>query len=103
MDNHSEARPASAVDLVQGVMDQRIAQPAQVKSDRDLLGVLVSIWDPRGNAQFTANRDASISLMFASHHQLRDVVVDAHPFPFAIPVSTPGGRNSTTSTPTARR
>ncbi|HNP11857.1 MAG TPA: cytochrome P450 [Mycobacterium sp.] len=58
------------VDLVQGVMDQRIANPPKDKSDRDLLDVLVSIKDPEGNAQFTANEITGmfISLMFAGHH-----------------------------------
>ena len=58
------------VDLVQGVMDQRIANPPRDKSDRDLLDVLVSIKDPEGNAQFTANEITGmfISLMFAGHH-----------------------------------
>ena len=58
------------VDLVQGVMDKRIANPPKDKSDRDLLDVLVSIKDPEGNAQFTANEITGmfISLMFAGHH-----------------------------------
>ena len=58
------------VDLVQGVMDQRIANPPKDKSDRDLLDVLVSIKDPEGNAQFSANEITGmfISLMFAGHH-----------------------------------
>ena len=58
------------VDLVQGVMDQRIANLPKDKSDRDLLDVLVSIKDPEGNAQFSANEITGmfISLMFAGHH-----------------------------------
>lgn len=58
------------VELVQGVMDQRIANPPKDKSDRDLLDVLVSIKDPEGNAQFSANEITGmfISLMFAGHH-----------------------------------
>ena len=58
------------VDLVQGVMDKRIANPPKDKSDRDLLDVLVSIKDPEGNAQFSANEITGmfISLMFAGHH-----------------------------------
>ena len=58
------------VDLVQGVMDQRIANPPKDKSDRDLLDVLVSIKDPEGNAQFSANEITGmfISMMFAGHH-----------------------------------
>lgn len=64
-----EAR-AGLVELVQGVMDQRIANPPKDKSDRDLLDVLVSIKDSDGNAQFTANEITGmfISLMFAGHH-----------------------------------
>lgn len=58
------------VELVQGVMDQRIANPPKDKSDRDLLDVLVSIKDAEGNAQFSANEITGmfISLMFAGHH-----------------------------------
>jgi sterol 14-demethylase len=58
------------VELVQGVMDHRIANPPRDKSDRDMLDVLVSIKDEDGNARFSANEITGmfISLMFAGHH-----------------------------------
>ncbi len=58
------------VELVQDVMNLRIANPPKDKSDRDLLDVLVSIKDADGNAQFSANEITGmfISLMFAGHH-----------------------------------
>lgn len=58
------------VELVQGVMDDRIANPPKDKSDRDMLDVLVSIKDEEGNARFSANEITGmfISLMFAGHH-----------------------------------
>ena len=58
------------VELVQGVMDDRLANPPKDKSDRDMLDVLVSIKDEDGKARFTANEITGmfISLMFAGHH-----------------------------------
>ena len=58
------------VELVQGVMDDRIANPPKDKSDRDMLDVLVSIKDEDGKARFSANEITGmfISLMFAGHH-----------------------------------
>ena len=58
------------VELVQGVMDDRLANPPQDKSDRDMLDVLVSIKDEEGKARFSANEITGmfISLMFAGHH-----------------------------------
>ena len=64
-----EAR-AGLVELVQGVMDGRIANPPKDKSDRDMLDVLVSIKDDEGKPRFTADEITGmfISLMFAGHH-----------------------------------
>jgi sterol 14-demethylase len=58
------------VELVQEIMDGRIANPPKGKEDRDLLDVLVSIKDDDGNHRFTANEVTGmfISLMFAGHH-----------------------------------
>ena len=58
------------VELVQGVMDDRLANPPQDKSDRDMLDVLVSIKDEDGKARFSADEITGmfISLMFAGHH-----------------------------------
>ena len=49
------------VDLVQGVMDQRIANPPKDKSDRDLLDVLVSIKDPRATHSSRPTRSPACS------------------------------------------
>jgi sterol 14-demethylase len=58
------------VNLVQEIMDGRIANPPKGKEDRDLLDVLVSIKDDEGTSRFTANEVTGmfISLMFAGHH-----------------------------------
>jgi sterol 14-demethylase len=58
------------VDLVQQIMNLRIADPPADKSDRDMLDVLVSIRDEQGNPRFSADEVAGmfISLMFAGHH-----------------------------------
>jgi len=64
-----EAR-VQLVELVQEVMDDRIANPPKDKSERDLLDVLVSITDEQGKPRFSANEVTGmfISLMFAGHH-----------------------------------
>jgi len=64
-----EAR-AGLVELVQEVMDSRIASPPKDKSDRDMLDILISIKDEEGKPRFTANEITGmfISLMFAGHH-----------------------------------
>ncbi|WP_280333134.1 cytochrome P450 [Nocardia wallacei] len=64
-----EAR-AELVDLVQGIMNGRIANPPQGKDDRDMLDVLVSIRDEQGNPRFSASEITGIfiSMMFAGHH-----------------------------------
>ena len=64
-----EAR-AALVDLVDGIMADRIANPPAEKSDRDMLDVLVSITDEDGDLRFSADEITGmfISLMFAGHH-----------------------------------
>ncbi len=58
------------VELVQEIMDQRLANPPKDKSERDMLDVLVTIKDENGNPRFTADEITGmfISLMFAGHH-----------------------------------
>ena len=58
------------VELVSEIMNGRIANPPQDKSDRDMLDVLVSIKDEEGNPRFSADEITGmfISLMFAGHH-----------------------------------
>ena len=67
--NRDQAR-AGLVVLVQEAMNERIANPPKDKSDRDLLGVLVSVKDEEGNPRFSAHEITGmfISLMFAGHH-----------------------------------
>jgi sterol 14alpha-demethylase len=64
-----EAR-AQLVELVQGIMDHRIANPPTGKADRDMLDVLVSIRDEQGALRFSASEITGIfiSMMFAGHH-----------------------------------
>ena len=64
-----EARE-NLVGLVEEIMKQRIANPPQEKSERDMLDVLVSIPDEDGRPRFTADEITGmfISLMFAGHH-----------------------------------
>jgi len=64
-----EAR-AGLVQLVQEIMNGRIADPPEDKSKRDMLDVLVSIPGDDGNLRFSADEITGmfISLMFAGHH-----------------------------------
>ena len=64
-----EARVA-LVELVQEIMNGRIAEPPQGKEDRDMLDVLVSVKDENGQLRFTADEITGmfISMMFAGHH-----------------------------------
>ena len=64
-----EAR-AGLVELVQEVMNGRIANPPADKRDRDMLDVLIMIKDEDGNPRFTAEEITGmfISMMFAGHH-----------------------------------
>src|SRR4029078_12339081 len=58
------------VELVQEIMNDRIATPPKDKGDRDMLDVLVTIRDDEGNPRFSANEITGmfISMMFAGHH-----------------------------------
>jgi sterol 14-demethylase len=58
------------VELVQEIMNDRIANPPKDKSDRDMLDVLVTIKDEADSPRFTANEITGmfISMMFAGHH-----------------------------------
>lgn len=60
---------AALVELVQAIMDQRLANPAG-KEDRDLLDVLVSVPGDDGTPRFSASEITGIfiSMMFAGHH-----------------------------------
>lgn len=64
-----EAR-AGLVELVQGVMAKRAAEPKPEKSDRDMLDVLMSVKDDSGESRFAADEITGmfISMMFAGHH-----------------------------------
>ncbi|MRH91284.1 cytochrome P450 [Nocardia sp. SYP-A9097] len=64
-----EAR-VQLVELVQGIMDQREANPPVGKQDRDMLDVLISVKDEQGVSRFSASEITGIfiSMMFAGHH-----------------------------------
>lgn len=64
-----EARLA-LVALVQEIMDGRIANPPHGKDDRDMLDILVSVKDEKGELRFSADEITGIfiSMMFAGHH-----------------------------------
>ncbi|WP_069160984.1 cytochrome P450 [Nocardia altamirensis] len=65
-----DAARAELVELVQGIMDRRSANPPAGKDDRDMLDVLISIRDDRGEPRFSASEITGmfISMMFAGHH-----------------------------------
>ncbi|MEU7218512.1 cytochrome P450 [Nocardia iowensis] len=65
-----DAARAELVELVQGIMDTRAANPPAGKDDRDMLDVLVSIKDEHGTPRFSASEITGmfISMMFAGHH-----------------------------------
>ncbi|MFG1793748.1 cytochrome P450 [Nocardia sp. NPDC049149] len=65
-----DAARAELVDLVQGIMDRRAANPPAGKDDRDMLDVLISIKDEHGAPRFGASEITGmfISMMFAGHH-----------------------------------
>lgn len=58
------------VDLVQEIMNSRIAAGRPDKADRDMLDILITIKDEAGNLRFSANEITGmfISMMFAGHH-----------------------------------
>lgn len=61
---------AALVELVAGIMDDRLARPPADGDDRDLLDVLLSIRQDDGELQFDADiiTGIFISMMFAGHH-----------------------------------
>ncbi|MGW1737308.1 cytochrome P450 [Nocardia sp. NPDC001965] len=61
---------AALVELVQEIMNGRIANPPADKEDRDLLDVLVSVQKEDGTPHFSASEVTGIfiSMMFAGHH-----------------------------------
>ncbi|WP_063057812.1 cytochrome P450 [Nocardia sienata] len=61
---------AALVELVQEIMNGRIANPPAGKADRDLLDVLVSVQKEDGTPHFSASEVTGIfiSMMFAGHH-----------------------------------
>ncbi|MBF6347909.1 MULTISPECIES: cytochrome P450 [Nocardia] len=61
---------AKLVELVQEIMNNRIANPPADKEDRDLLDVLVSVKKEDGTPHFSASEVTGIfiSMMFAGHH-----------------------------------
>ncbi|MFI1460716.1 cytochrome P450 [Nocardia carnea] len=61
---------AQLVELVQEIMNTRIANPPADKEDRDLLDVLVSVQKEDGTPHFSASEVTGIfiSMMFAGHH-----------------------------------
>ncbi|WP_063127150.1 cytochrome P450 [Nocardia fusca] len=61
---------AALVELVQEIMNGRIANPPADKEDRDLLDVLVSVKKEDGTPHFSASEVTGIfiSMMFAGHH-----------------------------------
>ena len=65
-----DAARIGLVELVQEIMDTRIAGDPPTDEDRDLLDVLISIKDDEGNLRFTADTITGmfISMMFAGHH-----------------------------------
>lgn len=65
-----DAARLALVELVQGIMNERIANPPRGKEDRDMLDVLVSIPGEDGNLRFSADEITGIfiSMMFAGHH-----------------------------------
>ena len=64
-----DAARAQLVELVQGIMDRRAAEPPP-SDGRDLLDVLMSIKDGDGSDRFSADEVTGmfISMMFAGHH-----------------------------------
>ena len=65
-----DASRAALVELVQGIMDQRLDEGPVAPEERDLLDVLMSITDEDGSLRFSADEVTGIfiSMMFAGHH-----------------------------------
>lgn len=65
-----DAARLALVELVQTIIDGRLAEPVPAKADRDLLDVLISLRDDDGSQHFSADEITGmfISMMFAGHH-----------------------------------
>jgi len=65
-----DAARAALVELVQGIMDRRVAGPPAPEGEADLLDVLMSIREEDGSLRFSADTITGmfISMMFAGHH-----------------------------------
>ncbi|MFE6857579.1 cytochrome P450 [Nocardia sp. NPDC057668] len=65
-----DAARVALVELVQGIMNDRAANPPAGKGDRDMLDILISVPDEQGNPRFSASEITGIfiSMMFAGHH-----------------------------------
>jgi sterol 14-demethylase len=65
-----DAARRGLVQLVEGIMERRLAGPAAPDDQRDLLDVLMSIKDEDGSDRFSADMITGmfISMMFAGHH-----------------------------------
>ena len=68
--HHRDRARAELVQLIEQIMQARVAGPAATDDDRDLVDVLVSVKDEDGNFRFTADQVTGmfISMMFAGHH-----------------------------------
>ncbi len=65
-----DAARLKLVELVQGIIDKRLARGKVAREDRDLLDVLISLKNPDGSDYYTADviTGIFISMMFAGHH-----------------------------------
>jgi sterol 14-demethylase len=65
-----DAARVALVELVQGIMERRTAEPPPADGESDLLDVLMSIKDEDGSDRFSADTVTGmfISMMFAGHH-----------------------------------
>ena len=65
-----DAARIELVELVQGIMERRVAAPPPPDGGQDLLDVLMSIREEDGSARFSADTITGmfISMMFAGHH-----------------------------------
>ncbi len=65
-----DAARLKLVELVQEIIDKRVARGKVAREDRDLLDVLISLKNEDGTDQFTADLVTGIfiSMMFAGHH-----------------------------------
>lgn len=65
-----DAARVALVELVQGIMDRRAAEPRPEDVEPDLLDILMSISDDDGDPRFDADQVTGmfISMMFAGHH-----------------------------------